>query len=172
MNSEREFCCPLYDDDFECRRSVAERLRGLANDICDTQGMDVKTERILFLYDRTPYKGGPAGEVFLMPEMARQTLYQTSGCVFDVAICLKERRTDTLCEAQLSHELYHCLRHVGYNAKTKRLEVIKRHDVEQWLEQLPFAEGDGYAVDSPNLFDERIYPNAGIGTEKKKEEAA
>ena len=66
---------------------------------------------------------------------------------------------------------YSCLRHIDYNAKTKRLEVIKRHDVEQWLELLPCAEGDGYAVDSPNLFDERIYPHAGIGTEKKEEAA-
>ena len=53
--------------------------------------------------------------------------------------------------------------------KTLRLEVIKRHDVEQWLELLPCAEGDGYAVDSPNLFDERIYPKSSIGTEKKEE---
>ena len=171
MNSQKEFCYPLYDDDFECRYSVVERIRGLANSICDTQGMDVKTERIMFLYDRTPYTSGPAGAVFLLPEMVRQTLYQTSGCMFDAAICLKERRTDTLCEAQLSQELYHCLRHVGYNSKTKRLEVIKRHDIEQWAEQLPFAEGDGFAANSPNLFDERIYPKSGIGTEKKEDAA-
>lgn len=165
LNRKRGFTYALYDSGFDCANSVAEKLRRRAEDICDTQGMTLPTEQILFLYDRTPYKGGPMSGVIQLSGMAKELFYQATGCVFPVAVRLKKQATDQLGEAQLSNELYHCLRHVSLNEKTKELELVRHHGVEQWEEQIAFADGGyGYAEDAPNLFDERIYP-AGINIE-------
>lgn len=46
------------------------------------------------------------------------------------------------------------------NEKSGYLEVVRHHAIEQWPEQAVFADGVGYSVDSPNLFDVRILPES------------
>lgn len=160
VNKEREFEYALHDRSFHGGYSIAERLRKKVNRICEIQGFDLPTQQILFLYDWTQYSGGPMSCVIQLSPLTRELLYQTTGCLFTVAIRLKKEGTTHILEAPLSNEIYHCLRHLRVNKKTGYLEVVHHHAIEQWPEQAVFADGVGYAVDSPNLFDVRILPES------------
>ena len=121
--------------------------------------MELPTEQVLFLYDRTMYKGGPMSRVFQLSSLTRELLYQIAGHMFTVALVIQNSGASQLTEAQISNEIYHCLRHIRLNEHTRKLEVVKHHGIEQWQEQLAFFDGGyGYVEDAPNLFDEKIYP--------------
>ena len=158
VNSEKDYRCGLYDDKYHGANSMAERLRPKINSICERQGIDLPTQQIIFLYDWKPYMGGDMGHTIQLSQITRELLYQITGCFYTVAIRLNKEATSRLQEAQISNVLYHCLRHLRVNDKTGELEVVSHHAVEEWPEQVAFAEGKSYAKNSPNLFDVRIFP--------------
>lgn len=158
VNRERNFQYHIYDTGCICANNISERMRRKLNSLCDIQGIDIPTQQILFLYDERPYTGGPISCVVQLSKMTKELLYQVTGCLFTVAIRMNRAASKQLREAPLSNEIYHCLRHMRLNEKTGELEVTKHHGVEQWEEQMTFADGISFAEDSPNLFDERIFP--------------
>lgn len=158
LNADKAYRCVVYDNQFRGRNTMAERLRAKVNNICDVQGISLPTQQILFLYDYKPYKGGSMGHVISLSPITRDLLYQTTGCFYTVAIRLNKDATSHLKEAPLSNVLYHCLRHLRVNEETQELEVVNHHGIEEWPEQVAFANGKAYTDEAPNLFDERIFP--------------
>ena len=159
LNETEDFPIPLVVEEYDGPFCIADRFRTMAEEICEAQGMKLPLRKILFMYDKTPYRDGPIGKALLLPAMTRDLLYQTTGCMFTAAIIFKHNGMAKLLEAQFSNEVYHCLRHFAVNAKTGALELVRRHEVEQWKEQASYSSGlGGFPANAPNLFDERIYP--------------
>lgn len=166
LNETEGFSLTLQGSGYEGGYCISERLRDIASDICSAQGMRLPLQKILFLYDKTPYKSGPIGRVMLLPVIAKDLFYQASGCMFEAALVINHNGMQQLLEAQFSNELYHCLRHFSVNEKTGAVELIRRHNVEQWEEQASYSNGiDSFPADAPDLFDERIYPLGEIDNE-------
>ena len=82
LNETEDFPIPLVVEEYDGPFCIADRFRTMAEEICEAQGMKLPLRKILFMYDKTPYRDGPIGKALAAACLTRDLLYQTTGCMF------------------------------------------------------------------------------------------
>lgn len=146
---------------FNGRFRIACAIRDVARVVAEKQRLDVDVDEILFVYDDTETRAKTASDIFRIPKMWSDVIYQLTMKRFLYVIKFVNVNLDDIRGQKnvFPALIYHELRHIKRDEKFVSY-LDKTHDIEDWSELSIFGDWERDSISAKKM------PNFLIGNKE------